>query len=138
MNNFILIIIFSLILSSNLKDETIIKDKLKNQVDCWNKGDLDGFMADYWKNDQLLFIGKSGLTYGWKNTLDNYKKNYPSKTEMGTLNLELIEMKKLDRRHYFTVGKWHLKREVGDLTGHFSLIWEKMDDKWVIIADHSS
>ena len=138
MNIFILIIIFSLNLSSNLQDETIIKNKLKNQVDCWNRGDLDGFMVDYWKSDQLIFVGKSGLTYGWEKTLSNYKKNYPSKKEMGELNLELIEMKKLDKRHYFIVGKWHLKREVGDLSGHFSLIWKKMDDKWVIIADHSS
>ena len=137
MKTLIFLIIISLHFNLNTKVETTIKEKLMNQVDCWNNGDLECFMRDYWKSDKLLFIGKSGLTYGWKNTLSNYKKNYPSRKEMGKLNLELIEVKKLDKRHYFTVGKWHLARDLGDLSGHFSLVWEKIDDDWVIIADHS-
>jgi hypothetical protein len=120
------------------KDEIIIKQKLQNQAVCWNNGDIQCFMADYWKSDQLLYIGKSGVTYGWKNILNNYKKNYPSKKEMGELHFEVVELKKLDQNHYFMVGKWQLKREIEDLSGHFTLIWEKIDGHWVIVADHSS
>ena len=37
------------------------------------------------------------------------------------------------------IGKWHLKREDNeDLGGHFSLNWKKIDNKWLIISDHSS
>ena len=120
------------------EDEDIIKQKLQNQAICWNHGNIECFMADYWKSDQLLYIGKSGVTYGWENILNNYKKNYPTKKEMGELNFELVELKKLDQNHYFMVGKWRLKREIEDLSGYFTLIWEKIDDHWVIVADHSS
>ena len=43
------------------------------------------FMKGYWENDSLMFIGKSGVTYGYKNTLNNYKKNYPTTADMGKL-----------------------------------------------------
>jgi ketosteroid isomerase-like protein len=47
-------------------------------------------------------------------------------------------MKPLGKAHYFLVGKWHLKRTVGDVGGHFTLIFRKTKQGWKIIADHSS
>lgn len=120
------------------QDESMIKEKLFNQAKYWNAGDIDGFMKDYWHDDSLMYIGKNGVTYGWQNTLDNYKVKYPSKKEMGHLTFEIVELSKLSNKHYFMVGKWQLKREIGDIGGHFSLIWKKLDNEWVIIADHSS
>jgi hypothetical protein len=37
-----------------------------------------------------MFIGKSGITYGWQKTLDNYKKGYPDKEAMGKLHFTLL------------------------------------------------
>ena len=119
-------------------DETIIKNKLLEQAKCWNRGNIDCFMQDYWNSDSLMYIGKNGVTYGWQNTLDNYKLKYPTKKEMGQLTLTVVSLKKLDKNHYFMVGKWFLAREVGNIQGHFSLIWKKINDEWVIVADHSS
>ncbi len=125
-------------MNTTLPDESIIKQKLMHQQKCWNAGDIDGFMRDYWHSDSLMYIGKNGVTYGWQNTLDNYKKKYPTQREMGHLEFELIRLKRLNDDHYFMVGKWHLQRQVGDIGGHFSLIWKKTNSDWVIIADHSS
>jgi len=36
------------------------------------------------------------------------------------------------------IGKFHLKRKVGDASGPFSLLLKRIDGKWKIIADHSS
>jgi hypothetical protein len=59
---------------------------------------------------------------------------------MGTLMFELLEWKTLGARHGLLIGEWHLQRNgaLEDLSGHFSLIWEKRDSRWMIIADHSS
>ena len=122
----------------NTDDETIIINKLKNQANCWNSGDIDCFMEDYWHHDSLMYIGKKGVTYGWQNTMDNYKIKYPTKKEMGHLEFEFIKLEPLNDDHYFMVGKWHLTREIGDIGGHFTLIWKKINNNWVIIADHSS
>ena len=122
---------------ANSENEIII-DKLSNQAACWNKGDIDCFMADYWHHDSLMYIGKNGVTYGWQNTLDRYKKNYPGAREMGHLEFQIIKLEALDSTHFFMVGKWSLTREAGNIEGHFTLIWKKIDKEWTIIADHSS
>ncbi len=123
-----------------LSAEASVKQVLSEQADCWSKGDLECYMKGYWKSDSLLFVGKSGLTYGWQKTLDNYKRNYPDVTAMGKLNFDLKEMRHLSPETILVVGKWHLKRDAakGDLQGHFSVIFKRFPDGWKIIADHSS
>src|SRR5687768_659027 len=123
---------------SQSKDELAIRGILNGQVDSWNNGDLQNFMQAYWQNDSLKFIGKSGITYGWEPTLENYKKNYPDTSAMGKLAFDLLEVKRLSAWHFFVVGKWHLIRSIGDLNGHFTLLFKKINDKWVIVTDHSS
>lgn len=136
---FLSILLFcSIQLLAQSKTEKKILSLLKTQDESWNNGDINGFMATYWKHDSLMFIGKSGVTYGWQNTLNNYKKGYPDKTAMGKLDFTLIDIKKLSRKYYHVVGKWHLKRSIGDLEGHFTLLMQKIKGKWYIIADHSS
>lgn len=123
---------------SQSKDETAIRNVLKKQQNEWNKGDLENYMQGYWKNDSVMFIGKSGITYGWQKTLDNYKKGYPDKDAMGKLNFTLLQIKPISPVYYFVVGKWYLQRTAGDLQGSFTLLFKKINGKWLIVADHSS
>ncbi|WP_143308605.1 YybH family protein [Chitinophaga vietnamensis] len=118
--------------------EQQIRALMAKQTTAWNKGDVETFMQTYWQSDSLLFIGKNGVTYGWKATLDRYKKVYPDTTAMGKLDFHLLEFKPLAHDVYFVVGKWHLQRSIGDLAGHFSLILRRIKGEWKIIADHSS
>jgi hypothetical protein len=120
------------------KDEMAIRTILQTQETNWNQGALENFMEGYWKNDSLMFIGKSGITYGWQKILDNYKKGYPDTTAMGKLFFDLIEIKQLSPEYFYVVGKWMLKRSIGDLSGHYDLLLRKIKGKWVIVADHSS
>jgi len=120
------------------KDKQAILEVLDKQVESWNKQDIDGFMEGYWKSDSLKFIGKSGLTKGWKATLENYKKNYPDKNAMGTLKFEIINVQGISSRAAVVTGKWMLTRTIGNLQGVFTLIFEQKDRKWVIVYDHSS
>ncbi|MEP6725942.1 MAG: DUF4440 domain-containing protein, partial [Bacteroidota bacterium] len=100
------------------KDEKEITDLLNRQTVSWNKGNLDEFMNGYWHNDSLMFVGKSGVTYGYTNALNNYKKNYDSKEKMGKLFFEILKVKKLSAEYYWVLGKWFLKRSVGDVGGN--------------------
>jgi ketosteroid isomerase-like protein len=118
-------------------DITSIQSILDNQTKSWNKGDLDAFMVGYLNSDSLVFIGKSGPTYGYKNTLANYKKGYPDKSHMGTLHFEIVSIKPLNNDHYFVIGKWKLTRTVGDLNGVYTLLFKKTKAGWKIIADHT-
>ena len=132
------LIFFAPLVLSAQDDEKIIRNILATQTNSWNHGDINGFMKGYWENDSLMFIGKSGVTYGWKNTLNNYKKSYSDTTAMGKLNFDLIQVKRLSSEYYSVTGKWFLKRTIGDLSGHFTLLFRKINNEWVIVSDHSS
>lgn len=121
------------------KIESEILTLMAEQSECWNSGDIDCFMKHYWKSENLMFIGKSGITYGWQQTLDNYKKSYPDKKAMGILMFDILEVDPIDQSNCYVVGKWHLTREDGDLGGHYTLMWKKnKKGNWVIVSDHSS
>ncbi len=111
---------------------------LNEQEMAWNRGDLEAYMQGYWQNDSLTFIGKSGVTYGWQQTLQNYKKSYPTAGAMGKLTFTIIKTELLNPENAHVIGKWHLTREAGNLQGHFSLLWQKINGSWVIVSDHSS
>jgi hypothetical protein len=121
------------------EDKKQILDILDRQTKAWNEGKVDEFMIGYWESDSLMYIGKSGVTYGYKSTLERYKKNYPDKSTMGMLKFDIIKVNFISKDACFVVGKWHLTRpEKGDVGGHYTLLWRKMKGNWVIVADHSS
>ena len=135
---FVTTLLFFTSADAQSQDETAIRSSIEKQRMAWNTGDLNEFMETYWQSDSLMFIGKSGVTYGWQNTLNNYKKGYPDTAAMGKLDFNLLEVKKISDTYFFVVGKWHLTRSIGNIGGHFTLLFRKIKNKWVIIADHSS
>ena len=135
-----ILLIFILVISTIAQstDEQSIRTILAQQTLAWNNGNREAFMNGYWQSDSLMFIGKSGITYGWQKILDNYKKNYPDTASMGKLNFDLLSVKPVAENYFFVVGKWHLTRSIGDVGGVFTLLFRTVKNQWVIIADHSS
>ena len=131
-------LLISIAVFSQEKNEQSIRKLMDEQTKAWNRRDIEGFMKGYWKNDSLMFIGKSGITYGWTNTLNNYKKGYPDTAAMGKLSFNIILIKKLSKEYYYVIGEWHLQRSIGDLGGHYTLLFKKENGHWLIVADHSS
>ncbi len=73
-------------------DRQAILRAMDEQTQAWNAGNLDQFMNGYWQSDSLKFIGSSGITYGWQNTLDRYRKNYPDQASRGTLRFQILSV----------------------------------------------
>uniref|UniRef100_UPI000175447E Uncharacterized protein n=1 Tax=Shewanella oneidensis (strain ATCC 700550 / JCM 31522 / CIP 106686 / LMG 19005 / NCIMB 14063 / MR-1) TaxID=211586 RepID=UPI000175447E len=111
---------------------------LKGQEEAWNRGDLDAYMQGYWQNEQLMLISNGKFRNGWDETLAAYKKNYPDKESLGELKFTIKEIKMLSNYAAMVVGRWDLKRLKDTPTGVFTLLVEKIDDRWVITMDHSS
>ena len=119
------------------KDKEAIKTVLFKSAEDWSKGDIEGFMDAYWKSEKLQFIGANGITHGWQTTLNNYLKRYPSKDHTGKLTFKILSLDFLAENLYSLTGEYHLERNVGDAAGIYTLIFKKINNKWVIISDHS-
>lgn len=142
MNRLILAGLFTvfscLIVSAQPDSEHAIRKVMADQADAWNTGSIEGFMKGYWNNDSLVFVGQSGLTYGYTQTLNNYKKHYDTPEKMGKLFFTLLSIKRLSPDYCFVLGKWLLKRQAGDIGGTYSLLFRKIDGHWLIVVDHTS
>jgi ketosteroid isomerase-like protein len=124
--------------AQQLTDKQAILNLLEKQRSDWNKGDVEAYMQGYWKSDSLLFVGKSGPTYGWQKTLDNYKKGYPDKAAMGFLTFGIKKVELIAKDRAFVLGSWNVKREKDELKGYFTLLLRKFNGVWKVVVDHSS
>lgn len=119
------------------KSANDIKAVMNEQAAAWNRGDLEAFMAGYWKSEKLVFVS-TRVTRGWQPTLDNYKKSYPDKAAMGTLSFTDLEVTVLSKDAAVVLGSWALKREKDEPKGKFTLIFRKFKEGWRIVHDHTT
>ena len=110
------------------------------QVEAWNRGDLDGFVAGYWKSPDLVFFSNGAETRGWQETLDRYRASYQAEgKQMGTLDFPQLDFKVLGTEAVLARGRWRLKMPDGkESTGMTSVIFQKLPEGWHIVHDHSS
>src|SRR5262249_41031962 len=116
-----------------------IRQVLADQQTAWNKGDLEGFMAGYWKSPDLTFYSGSEKTRGWQATLDRYVKKYRAHgKEMGKLTFSEIDVEMLGADVAVVRGRWQLRLSKAKPGGLFPLIVKRFAEGWRIVHDHTS
>ncbi|TRX63283.1 DUF4440 domain-containing protein [Carboxylicivirga sp. M1479] len=121
-------------------DELVRQDilsQMEASSQCWNKGDFEGYMQVYWQSDSLQFMGLNNITHGWQQTLDNYKRGYPTAAHRGVLSYAFKHFNQVADDCVIVVGSYHLEREMSNAEGNFSLVWKRIDGQWKIILDHT-
>ena len=119
--------------------EAAVKKVLADQQAAWNKGDLEGFMAGYWKSPDLTFYSGKEVTRGWQATLDRYVKKYKADgKEMGKLTFSEIDVQVLGADTALVRGRWQLEMSKEKPGGLFTLLFRRMPDGWRIVHDHTS
>jgi uncharacterized protein (TIGR02246 family) len=133
-----LIFLVSVILESgcgSTENDRRVRAVLDRQVTAWNQGDLEGFMAGYWKSDELLFTTPTGTTKGWQATLEGYKTRYPSREKMGALRFEGLKITTSGTDAAHVSGRYRLSTSDGPKTGRFELSFRRIDGAWLIVED---
>ena len=124
--------------AQDLKAEAAIRKVMDDQAAAWNKGDIDGFMAGYWRSEKLTFVSGTEVTKGWQATTDRYKKSYNNREKMGVLTFSGLEITMLGKDAAVVLGNWSLAREKDNPHGKFTLTFRKLKEGWRIIIDHTS
>ncbi len=117
-------------------EETIL-EVLNLQKAAWNRGDIEGFMASYWKSDDLTFQSANTRTHGWREVFSRYKRNY-TPGNMGKLDFTDLAVRVLSADSAFVLGRFKLDIGGDHREGVFTLILMRTEDGWRIIHDHTS
>lgn len=117
-----------------------MRELLSKQQDAWNGHDLEGFMAGYWKSEELTFFSGDTVLHGWKATIERYRKRYQSEGhEMGKLEFRDLRIDAMGQDAAVARGSWHLTMSNGKTPhGLFTLILRKLPEGWRIVHDHTS
>ena len=111
---------------------------LRAQESAWNQGDIEAFMEHYWRSDDVTFSSEGNTTRGWTETLKRYRQRYATREQMGRLTLSELEIMPLGDSAALVLAHWQLERESEPVSGNFSLVIRKIDDRWLIVHDHTS
>ncbi|RJP33909.1 MAG: DUF4440 domain-containing protein [Phycisphaerales bacterium] len=118
--------------------EDELRAVLSRQVEDWNSGRIDRFMDAYWKSEALRFCSGGTITRGWQATLDRYHERYQTRDQMGRLSFDGLEFDVLSGDAALVVGQWQVQREKDEVGGIFTLVFRRIDGRWVIVHDHTS
>lgn len=110
---------------------------LTAQAECWNRGDLPGFVSGYWDGPELTFLGGSGLTRGRADLLARYQQRYPTAEARGTLRFSVVDHRDLGDGHALLLGRYELERK-DPSSGWFSLVLARQAGRVVVLHDHTS
>lgn len=122
-------------------EETAVRALLAEQAAAWNRGDLDGFMAGYWKSPELTFVSGGKVTTGWDATMERYRKRYKADgKEMGKLTFGDLKVRRVSDAMAVVTGRWDLAfaKSADKPGGRYTLLVEKKPEGWRVTYDHTS
>ena len=127
-----------------------VKKLLDVQSQAWSRGDIETFCSTY--AEDATYVSPSGLVRGRQQVLERYRERYPGREAMGTLTLDVVEMRTAwgtevsllgdavpSRVHSVSVvGRWTVRRAgQPDATGLTLIVLRPRGDGWEIVQDAS-
>lgn len=120
--------------------ERAVRAVLAAQQEAWNRGDVEAFLQGYEHSTEVTFVG-SEVTRGFDGVLERYRRRYPTRASMGTLEFSGLEVRMLSADYASVLGHFQLRRTAaagGDAGGYFTLLFRRTPHGWKIILDHTS
>ncbi len=118
---------------------TQVTRMLERSAEAWNRGDLEGFMADYLRAPTTTYVGSSGLVVGWEAIRARYAPLFKAGATRDSLRFEGISARLLGQEHALATARYVLYRG-GQVTGSgpFTLVLRRTEDEWRIVHDQSA
>jgi ketosteroid isomerase-like protein len=115
-----------------------IRRLLDESVTSWNRGDLDGHLAD--NADSISFMTGQGPIVGKHRTAEALRRSFfRDGKPIQQLRFEQVTVRRLGAGFALVVGRFVLEGGgQAEHSGWFSTVWERQAEGWRVIHDHSS
>jgi uncharacterized protein (TIGR02246 family) len=112
---------------------------LDDQVEAWNRGQLEKAMDFYWESPDMLWISRNGTETGWQQVLEMFKTDFTDRSKMGEYTYEPLHIEQVGPETVYYVYRWKIELQGKKLMGGVSSqLWKKLDGRWVITSEHAS
>ncbi len=105
---------------------------------AWNRGDIDGYLAGYWRSDKVRWVSEGIVQYGFDAIASACKARFSSPDNMGRLEVADLEIQLLGEDDALVFGAWTQTTRMASHHGVFTVHTKKIDGEWLIVSDHSS
>ena len=119
-------------------DEAEIRQALANSVDAFNRGDLPGHLAIY--DPGVTFMTKDGPRPGVPPIEQAFRERYfKDGKPIQQLRFEQLAVRPLGADSALATARWALAGGgKPELSGGFTLVWQRTAAGWRAVHDHSS
>jgi ketosteroid isomerase-like protein len=105
----------------------------------WNRGDLDGFMADYARDSVTGFVAEGRVQRGYDWIREHYAPQFQPGATRDSLRFEDVSARPLGAEHALLNARYVLFRGGATTSsGPFTLVMRRQPDGWKILHDHTS
>ena len=115
-----------------------IRALFESSCAAWNRGDIDGYLADYWHSDKVRWVSEGTVQYGFDAIASAFKARFDSPDNMGRLGVANLEIQLLSEGDALAFGAWTQTTSTASRHGVFTVHMKKIDGEWRIVSDHSS
>ena len=102
---------------------------------AWNRGDIDGYLADYWHSDKVRWVSEGMVSYGFEAIASAFKSRFDTPENMGKLEVANLEIQLLSESDALVFGGWTQTTRTARRNGVFTVHMKKIDGEWLAIAD---
>jgi ketosteroid isomerase-like protein len=119
-------------------DEAEIRQALAKSVDAFNRGDLPGHLAIY--DPGVTFMTKDGPKPGVAPIEQSFREHYfKDGKPIQQLRFEQLAVRALGPESALATARWALAGGgKPELSGWFTLVWQRTAAGWRAVHDHSS
>ncbi len=117
-----------------------VKAALDAQVAAWNSGEVENINSVYYDSPEMLWVNRTGIRKGSAPVRASYRRASASRSPAaGVYSYEPLHVERLSPNCVYFVMKWKYEQPGRNaMNGVTSLIWRKINRKWVIVAEHAS
>jgi hypothetical protein len=119
-------------------DVQLITDQIAKQYQSWKAGNIEGYMAAFWKSPLLVYIIDSDVVFGWTNACGVIRRDFPAGRDVGTPVLERLQVNTVTSNTAISVEWWTVHFKAVDVHGNTSSTWNKFPEGWKIVECHTS
>ena len=116
-----------------------VKAALDAHVAAWNAGATEKPVTVYHDSPEMLWVNRTGIRKGIGPVQAAYRRGSATVSRLGTYTYETLHIEKLSPTCVYFVIRWRVEQNGRSaMTGVTSMLWKRINKKWVIAAEHAS